>query len=413
MLSQEKSCRSCGGPVSVTLANLGLQPPSNNYLASAADIAWERRYPLRAAVCGNCKLVQLDYDVSPNELFQDYSYFSSYADSWLKHAQRYCEMAQQRFALDSSSLVIELASNDGYLLKNFAAANIPVLGIDPSETVAAAAKKIGVPTLVEFFGLEVAARLASEGKCADLIIGNNVLAHVPNINDFVAGMANLLKPTGTISLEFPHLLRLIEKNEFDTIYHEHFSYISLLAIRKLFERHELKIYDVQELPTHGGSLRIFASHREYSAIAGHGGLQKVCADEAAAGLDQLSTYTKFSEQVEACRRSLLEFFARSKAEHKLVVGYGAAAKGNTLLNYCGATAMDLSCVADRSPHKQQKLLPGTHIPIVTPEEMLAQHPDYVLILPWNLKEEIMGQLGTIRAWGGRFVTAVPVTQIYE
>jgi len=404
------ACRSCGGPLTTTVANLGLQPPSNSYLPSAADIPAERVYPLRAKVCATCKLVQIDYDVPPRELFHNYAYFSSFSDTWMEHARAYCAMATERFGLGPDSLVVELASNDGYLLRNFVAAGVPVLGIDPSDTVAAAAEKIGVPTLVEFFGRAVAGRLVAEGRQADLIIGNNVLAHVPANNDFVAGIKALLKPAGTVTIEFPHLLTLIEHVEFDTIYHEHFSYFSLLAAEALFARNGLRIFDVEQLPTHGGSLRLFACHAERQDVADGAGLLKVRADEDRAGLADLETYSRYAARVEECRVALRAFLDKAKAEGKTVMGYGAAAKGNTLLNFCGATAADIVCVADRNPHKQGTLLPGSHIPVVSPEDMLARRPDYVLILPWNIKDEIMRQLDGIREWGGRFVTAIPVVR---
>jgi SAM-dependent methyltransferase len=404
-------CRSCGGRLSVTMADLGLQPPSNAFLASLAEAADERRYPLRAKVCESCKLVQVDYDVAPEELFGNYVYFSSYSDEWLAHAKAYCDMAQRRFSLGAASLAIELASNDGYLLKNFLRMGIPVLGIDPSATVAAAATQIGVPTLVEFFGERLASRLVSEGRRADLIIGNNVIAHVPQLNDFIAGIAVLLKPEGTVTIEFPHLLTLIEHVEFDTIYHEHYSYISLFALEQVFGRHGLRIYDVEELPTHGGSLRIFASHSARANLEDSAALELVRRHEAAAGLPDLATYLRFAERVDDCRRSLLDFFAAAKREDKTVAAYGAAAKGNTLLNFCGATREDVSMVADRNPHKQGKLLPGTHIPVVSPEELMRNRPDYVLILPWNLQDEIRRQLQGIAAWGGRFVTPVPLVRV--
>lgn len=406
------ACRACGGRLTVTMADLGMQPPSNAFLGSLADAKDEKRYPLRAKVCELCMLVQVDYDVAPEELFSNYVYFSSYSDDWLAHAKTYCEMARRRFALGPHSLVVELASNDGYLLKNFVQSGIPVLGIDPSDTVAAAAQKIGVPTLVEFFGERLAKELEREGRQADLIIGNNVLAHVPQLNDFVAGIAVLLKPDGTATIEFPHLLKLIEQVEFDTIYHEHYSYISLYAIERVFARHGLRIHDAEELATHGGSLRIFAAHAGRAGLSDSATLVSLRAQEAAAGLDDLDTYRRFAERVEECRRSVLAFFAQTKREGKVVAAYGAAAKGNTLLNFCAATRADISMVADRNPHKQSKLLPGTHILVVSPEELMRTAPDYVLVLPWNLQDEIMRQLAGIRAWGGRFVTAVPVVRIH-
>ena len=400
-------CRSCGGRLTITMADLGMQPPSNAFLASLADAAAERRYPLRAKVCEVCKLVQVDYDVAPEELFGNYVYFSSYSEEWLAHAERYADMARRRFDLDSTSLVVELASNDGYLLKNFVNMGVPVLGIDPSDAVARAAEGIGVPTLVEFFGETLARKLVSEGRGADLIVGNNVLAHVPQLNDFVAGIAALLKPHGTVTIEFPHLLKLIEHVEFDTIYHEHYSYLSLTAVEHVFSRRGLRLFDAEELPTHGGSLRIFAAHAERADLTDSLSLQALRAQEAAAGLGELDTYRRFAERVQDCRRSLLDFLARAKREGKRVAAYGAAAKGNTLLNFCAVTREDIALVADLNPHKQGKLLPGTHIPVVSPQALMEDRPDYVLILPWNLEHEIRRQLDGVRAWGGRFVTAVP------
>jgi SAM-dependent methyltransferase len=393
------------------MADLGLQPPSNAFLASMADARHEKRYPLRAKVCEACKLVQVDYDVAPEELFGNYVYFSSYSDEWLAHARRYADMAVGRFRLGADSLVVELASNDGYLLKNFVDRGIPVLGIDPSDTVARAAEKIGVPTLVEFFGEPVAERLAAEGRRADLIIGNNVLAHVPRLNDFVAGIAALVKPTGAVTIEFPHLLKLIEHVEFDTIYHEHFSYLSLFAIEQVFARHGLRIHEAEELATHGGSLRIFAAPDSRPGLEDGARLKGLRAREAAAGLADLATYERFAARVDVCRESLLQFLAAAKREGRRVAAYGAAAKGNTLLNFCNVTTDDIPMVADRNPHKQSKFLPGTHIPVVTPEELMRARPDYVVILPWNLQGEIRRQLAGIAEWGGRFVVPVPTATI--
>ncbi|HME38965.1 MAG TPA: class I SAM-dependent methyltransferase [Steroidobacteraceae bacterium] len=406
------ACRACGGRLTVTMADLGMQPASNAFIASLDAVHEEKRYPLRAKVCESCKLVQVDYDVAPQELFGNYVYFSSFSDDWLAHAKEYCEMAQRRFALGPRSLVVELASNDGYLLKNFIGMGVPVLGIDPSDTVAAAAEKIGVPTLVKFFGEDLARDLAGQGRQADLIVANNVLAHVPALNDFVAGIALLLKPAGTATIEFPHLLELIEHVEFDTIYHEHYSYFSLYAIEQVFRRHGLRLYDAERLPTHGGSLRVFASHARRTDLEDSALLRELRAEESAAGLADLATYLRFAERVENCRRSLLEFIELAKHEGKKLAAYGAAAKGNTLLNFCGVTPADIALVADRNPHKQSKFLPGTHIPVVSPEALLRSRPDYVLILPWNLQEEIRQQLREIKAWGGRFVTPVPVVRVH-
>jgi SAM-dependent methyltransferase len=412
MVGLVTGCRACGGRLTVTMADLGLQPASNAFIVSMDTVHDEKRYPLRAKVCEACKLVQVDYDVAPQELFGNYVYFSSYSDDWLDHAKEYCDMARRRFGLDSESLVVELASNDGYLLKNFINMGVPVLGIDPSDTVAAAAESIGVPTLVEFFGANLAKELVGDGRQADLIIANNVLAHVPLLNDFVAGMALLLKPNGTATIEFPHLLELIEHVEFDTIYHEHYSYISLYAIEQVFSRHGLRLFDAEQLPTHGGSLRIFAAHSHRTDLEDSALLRKLRVQESAAGLADLSTYLRFAERVENCRRSLLEFLAAAKREGKVVAAYGAAAKGNTLLNFCGVTPADISQVADRNPHKQSKFLPGTHIPVVSPEALLQSKPDYVLILPWNLQEEIRQQLHQVKEWGGQFVTPVPLVRVY-
>jgi SAM-dependent methyltransferase len=412
MVGPVTGCRACGGRLTVTMADLGLQPASNAFITSLEAARDEKLYPLRAKVCESCKLVQVDYDVAPQELFANYVYFSSYSDGWLAHAKEYCNMARRRFGLGADSLVVELASNDGYLLKNFIDMGVPVLGIDPSDTVAAAAEKIGVPTLVEFFGERLAKELAAGGRQADLIIGNNVLAHVPLLNDFVAGIALLLKPKGSVTIEFPHLLELIEHVEFDTIYHEHYSYISLYAIEQVFSRHGLRIYDVEQLPTHGGSLRIFAAHSNRSNLEDSALLRRVRAQESAAGLADLRTYLRFAERVENCRRSLLAFLAEAKREGATVAAYGAAAKGNTLLNFCEVTPADIILVADRNPHKQSKFLPGTHIPVVSPEALLQAKPDYVLILPWNLQHEIRQQLQEISQWGGRFVTPVPAIRIY-
>jgi SAM-dependent methyltransferase len=320
-------------------------------------------------------------------------------------------MARRRFALDERSLVVELASNDGYLLQNFVHMGIPVLGIDPSDTVAAAAARVGVPTLVEFFGEAVASAVVAQHGRADLIVGNNVLAHVPLLNDFIAGIALLLEPRGTVSIEFPHLLTLIEQVAFDTIYHEHYSYLSLFAIEQVFARHGLTIYDVEKLPTHGGSLRIFAAHSGAGCPADSAALRGVRHEETVAGLPDLSTYARFASRVEECRRSVLDFFAAARRDGRTVAAYGAAAKGNTLLNFCGATQRDVAMVADRNPHKQGKFTPGSHIPVVSFEDLMRARPDYVLILPWNLRDEIRRQLHSIGEWGGKFVTPVPVVRI--
>lgn len=366
------------------------------------------------SVCSHCFLAQVDCDVSPDELFKNnYAYFSSYSESWVNHAKKYCDMIQERLGLTSSSLVVELASNDGYLLRNFVAAGIKVLGIDPSDTVSKAAEAVGVPTLVEFFGADLARKLVAEGRQADLIVANNVLAHVPSPNDFIHGISILLKPEGTITVEFPHLLTLMEGLEFDTIYHEHYSYLSLFAIENVFARFGMKLYDVEELPTHGGSLRIFASLATRPGLTVSDNLLAVRAKEKAAGLHTLDTYADYGQRVAECRTKLLAFLHQAKSEGKVVAGYGAAAKGNTLLNYCGVTTDLIPFVADLNPNKQGKFLPGSHIPVVTPQHLMEAKPDYVLILPWNIKAEIFRQLADVRGWGGRFVTAIPEVTVYE
>ncbi len=367
-------------------------------------------YPLHVLVCDSCWLVQLQECQSPEHIFSDhYAYFSSFSDSWLKHAQNYVAMAVQRFGLNAKSKVIEIASNDGYLLQYFVNQGIPVLGIDPAANVAAAAEKKGVPTLVRFFGEATARELLGQATQADLLLGNNVLAHVPNLNDFVKGLKLVLKPSGALTIEFPHLLRLVEHNQFDTIYHEHFSYLSLMTVEKVFAAHGLDIFDVQELPTHGGSLRIFACHagtRERST-----NVDEVISAEKAAGLASAETYAAFTKKVQATKRKLLQFLIQAKDAGKTVVAYGAAAKGNTLLNYCGVRTDFIDYVVDRSPHKQGLYLPGTRIPIHGPERIMQTKPDYLLILPWNLQEEIRTQMKSIREWGGQFVVPIPQVRV--
>ncbi len=400
-------CRHCGAEMPLTLVDLGLSAVANSYVPMDRADEPEPKYPLHVRVCEACWLVQVDEDVPPANIFNEtYAYFSSFSDSWLAHAGAYAEKMAERLHLGPSSLVIEIASNDGYLLKNFVAQGIPVLGIEPSGSVAAAAEKAGVPTLVEFFGERVAKRLHDEGRRPDLICSANVLAHVPDINDFVAGVARLLAGDAVYTVEFPHLLRLIEEVQFDTIYHEHYSYLSLLAVETVFARHGLRVFDVEELPTHGGSLRVFAclkgaSHREGP------GLARVRADEKAARLGSAEGYAGFAEKVEAVRDGLLDFLRNAKAQGKRVAGYGAAAKGNTLLNYCRIGPDLVEYCVDRNPAKQNTLLPGSRIPVFDVEELRRRPPDFVLILPWNLKAEVIRQLSDLRAGGTRFVTAVP------
>jgi SAM-dependent methyltransferase len=403
-------CRFCRAPLSSVFADLGTSPPSNAFLRlDQLDLA-EAHFPLCAYVCESCWLVQLPAYQRPDEIFRDYAYFSSYSATWLAHAERYAAMVTARFGLGSRSLVLEVASNDGYLLRYFRATGIPVLGIEPAANVAAAANAGGIPTRALFFGTGTAAGLAAEGRTADLLVGNNVLAHVPDLNDFVAGLAVALKPEGVLTMEFPHLLRLIAGTQFDTIYHEHVSYFSLAATRRVFDHQKLRIFDVEELATHGGSLRIFACHR----AATHGttaAVQSLIERELAAGLERPDTYAAFNESVRRTKRALLNFLIEAKAAGKSVVGYGAAAKGNTLLNYCGIRRDFLDFTVDISPHKQGLFLPGSRIPIRAPEAIAEARPDYVLILPWNLRNEIIAQMRHVRDWGGRFVVPIPCVEV--
>ena len=404
-------CRFCATPLAHTFVDLGMSPLSNSYLTEDQSQATEAFHPLHVFVCEECLLVQLPEWVSPDAIFQDYAYFSSYSTSWLAHAEQYATEATRKYGIDESSFVIELASNDGYLLRNFVENDVPVLGIEPASNVAKVAEENGVPTLNEFFGSEVAERLRERNIRADLLVGNNVLAHVPDLNDFVAGMQRLLAPSGVITMEFPHLLRLMEENQFDTIYHEHFSYFSLLTVRRIFAQHGLKIFDVQELQTHGGSIRIHACQAQNDQWPVTDAITRVEQAEREYGLDQLETYSRFADQVEETKCRLLEFLIQAKREGKSIAGYGAPAKGNTLLNYCGVRSDFVDFTVDRSPHKQGLRLPGTHIPIRAPEEIETAKPDYVLILPWNLKDEIVDQMAHVREWGGQFVVPIPEVEV--
>jgi len=405
-------CRNCAAPLRHTLIDLGMSPFANSYIKADHWNATECFYPLRVYVCDSCFLVQLESIARPEEIFSDYAYFSSYSDSWIEHARRFTESVIKRFGLNRQSRVVEIASNDGYLLRHFIARDIPVLGIEPAQNVAEAALRQGVPTQIRFFGDNTARELVREGQQADLIIGNNVLAHVPNLNGFVCGLKILLNSTGVITLEFPSLMRLIEENQFDTIYHEHFSYFSLIAVETVLARHGLNLFDVEELPTHGGSLRIYACHRDDPTKQTDARVRKLLARERDAGLLKLSYYFCFGEKVRDTKRKLLKFLISAKANRKTIVGYGAPAKGNTLLNYCGIRTDFIDYTVDRSPHKQGYLLPGTRIPIYSPNRIRATRPDYLLILPWNLKEEIMEQMSCIREWNGRFVVPIPEIQIF-
>jgi hypothetical protein len=393
--------------------DLGASPLANSYLEPEDLGKAEAFYPLRAYVCGYCLLVQLPEEERPEAIFSDYAYFSSYSDSWLRHAKTYAEAMIERFGLDAGTRAIEIASNDGYLLRWLKERGVPVLGVEPAGNVAAAAEAAGIPTLVRFFGEATARELVAEGVRADLLVGNNVLAHVPGLNDFVAGLKILLAPAGVLTLEFPHLLRLMEEDQFDTIYHEHYSYFSFATVRKVFAAHGLTLFDVEELPTHGGSLRIYARHDEDASKPVGERVADLLVREEDAGLGRLETYRSFGERVQRVKWRLLRFLIESKEAGKSIAGYGAPAKGNTLLNYCGIRTDLLDYTVDRSPHKQGRYLPGVRIPIHGPDRLRETRPDYVLILPWNLKEEIVEQMADVRSWGGRFVVAIPEVEILE
>jgi len=400
------ACRFCGATLDGVFADLGSSPLANSYLPPERVNAMEPFYPLRALVCGRCFLVQLEEFETPQRIFSDYAYFSSYSSSWLQHARLYAEEMTARLELGDDSHVVEIASNDGYLLQYFHERQIPVLGIEPAANVAKVALQKGIPTLVEFFGRETARSLAQD-SAADLLLGNNVLAHVPDLNDFVAGMKILLAPGGVITMEFPHLMRLVEDNQWDTIYHEHFSYFSFLTVSRVFEAHGLRLFDVQELPTHGGSLRIFGAHAEDRDKPESDAARELRERERAAGYDQMDTYLGYGQRVQADKRQILSFLVDLKQQGRRIAGYGAPAKGNTLLNYCGVRTDFLDFTCDLNPHKQGHFLPGSHIPIRSPDAIREQRPDVVLILPWNLTEEIVEQLSFIREWGGRFAARTP------
>ncbi len=405
-------CRFCGEPLRRTFVDLGMSPLCENYLSRDQLDDMEPFYPLHARVCSRCFLVQLHTYVSGEDIFTEYAYFSSYSTSWVDHARRYVDDVVERFGLGPASFVVELASNDGYLLQHFAPHSVPILGIEPAANVAEVATGMGIPTLIEFFGVELANRLHGEGKRADLIIGNNVLAQVPDLNDFVAGMKILLATDGVITLEFPHLERLIAGNQFDTIYHEHYSYFSLYTTMEIFRAHGLEVFDVEELTTHGGSLRVYGCH------AGAGrqrtdAMERVLAREMADGVNQLNYYESFGEQVKATKRKLVSFLVEAADAGKQVAGYGAPGKGNTLLNYCGVREDLLAYTVDRNTYKHGRFLPGTHIPIYDVDHITETRPDYVLILPWNLTAEIVSQTGYIKEWGGRHVVPIPEVKVLE
>ncbi len=411
VIHQAGRCRFCDTALVHTFVDLGMSPFSNAFIKPEQYRAMEPFYPLHAYVCDCCFLVQLEEFESPQYFFSDYVYFSSYSDSWLQHAKTYTEQMIHRFGFNAKSQVIEIASNDGYLLRYFKEQGIPVLGIEPAENVAKVAQAAGIQTLTKFFGVGTAKEIAASGTQADLLLGNNVLAHVPDVNDFVAGMKLVLKSDGVITVEFPHLLQLLANNQFDTIYHEHFSYLSFTTAEKIFAKHGLTLFDVEELPTHGGSLRVYVQHAESRRHAVSAGVESLKKREIAAGITDLNTYRRFSENVRATKRNLLDFLVRAKREGKSVVGYGAPAKGNTLLNYCGIGTDFLDYTVDRSPHKQGLFLPGTRIPVYEPERIRLTRPEYVLILPWNIKDEIIEQMSYVRKWGAQFVVPIPRIEV--
>lgn len=407
------TCRFCGSQLKDVFADLGVSPLSNAYLKHDHLSEAEPFYPLCAHVCRKCFLVQLPEVATPDFIFSDYAYFSSYSDYWLAHAKAYSEMMLERFDLGDGKFVVEIASNDGYLLKYFKRKGIPVLGIEPALNVARVAIKAGIPTVTQFFGAAIAKELAAKNHPADLLIANNVLAHVPDINDFVAGMELMLAPHGIITVEFPHLIQLMMQNQFDTIYHEHFSYLSFSTVNRIFEAHKLRIFDVEEIESHGGSLRIYACHMEDHARESSQRTKSLLLSEKQFGISELETYTSFMKTIGSVKCRVLEFLIHCLKEGLRVVGYGAPAKGNTLLNYCGIRSDFIEYTVDRSPHKQGCYLPGSRIPIYHPDRIKETKPDYVVILPWNIKEEIIAQMSHVRQWGGKFVVFIPEIRIYE
>jgi SAM-dependent methyltransferase len=405
-------CRFCGAVLDTTMVDLGMSPLCETFLRPEELNGPETFLPLHVRVCERCLLAQVQEYVSPKDIFEEYAYFSSYSTAWLDHAKQYADAMTERLGLGPGSLVVELASNDGYLLQWFAARGIPVLGVEPAANVAQVAIDKGIPTRVEFFGEQYARALVAEGVRADLVLGNNVLAQVPDLNSFVAGITTLLAPGGTVTIEFPHLQRLMEGNQFDTIYHEHFSYFSLLTTEKVFEAHGLTLFDVEELWTHGGSLRVYGRHAAEGDRPVTDAVHRLRAAEVAYGLDRMETYERFGAQVEATKRRILSFLIEARDAGKRVVGYGAPGKGNTLLNYCGIRTDLIEFTVDRNPYKHGRFLPGTHIPVHPPEALDAAQPDYVFILPWNLRDEIATQLAHVREWGGRFVVPIPEIDVW-
>lgn len=404
-------CRFCSAALSYTFVDLGMSPLCESYLATEQLDQMEPFYPLHVRVCDQCYLVQLEEFVSAENIFTEYAYFSSYSDSWLKHASDYVDMISERLNLGLENRVVELASNDGYLLQYFVKKNIPVLGVEPAANVARVAEQKGVPTLVRFFGRQTARKMVADGVAADLVIGNNVLAQVPDLNDFVAGIRIVLKPGAVATIEVPHLMRLMEENQYDTIYHEHFSYFSVITLEKVFAAHGLVLFDIEEIPTHGGSIRVYMRHVEDLSKTVTQTVVDLRNRELDAGLDRMETYGNFAKAVIESKRALLELLIRLRREGKSVAGYGAPGKGNTLLNYCGIRTDFLDFTVDRNTYKQGRFLPGTHIPIHPVEFLKERRPDYILILPWNLRDEIVAQLAYAREWGAKFIVPIPVARI--
>ncbi|MFT9258144.1 MAG: class I SAM-dependent methyltransferase [Acetobacter sp.] len=404
-------CRLCGAALKTSVANLGLSPLANSYIKPELENAMEAFYPLHAFICDDCHLVQLAEFESPQAIFGDYLYFSSYSESWLRHAQAYIRKQVSRFGLGSQSLVVEVASNDGYLLQYASQAGIPVLGVEPAANVAEVAIAKGIPTDIAFFGRQTATRLKDAGYTANLMVANNVVAHVPDLHDFLEGFRILLAEDGVVTFEFPHLLQLISQYQFDTIYHEHFSYLSLLVMRRALAMHDLRVFDVEELPTHGGSLRVYATPSTNVFLPTAQSVEDLIARERAGGLEDMQTYRDFSRRIVTIKCDVLDFVIKAHRNGAVVAAYGAPAKGNTLLNYCGIGPELIPFTVDASPYKQNLLLPGTRIPILHPDALRKARPDYVLILPWNLKNEIMSQMSDIREWGGRFVVPIPTLEI--
>lgn len=405
-------CRFCETPLHYTFVDLGMSPPANAYLKRHELNRMEAFFPLHVYVCEKCYLVQLPEHQSPEQIFNDYAYFSSFSETWLNHVKAYTDDMIERFGINANSRIVEIASNDGYLLQYFKERGIPVLGVEPARNVARIAQDAGIPTIVQFFGTQTAIEMKSNGEHADLLIGNNVLAHVPDLTDFVKGLKKLLKPDGVITIEFPHLMRLMEGNQFDTIYHEHFSYFSFMSVQKIFSAHGLTIFDVEELSTHGGSLRIYACHTNNTLQTISQKVSFLTNQEKKSGFADMRSYVSFGEKVKETKCNILDFLIKAKRSGKSIVGYGAPAKGNTLLNYCGIRTDFIDYTVDRSPHKQGNYLPGSHIPIYHPDKIKKTKPDFILILPWNIKEEIMEHMSHICGWGGRFLVFIPEVKVY-